>query len=50
MNIDANVVIAKYDKFIIELNRKCIMLEVENDMLKQQLELLKNKIEEKESE
>lgn len=38
MNIDVNKILVEYDKIIMELNRKVILLKVENDMLKQQLE------------
>lgn len=38
MNIDVNLVLQEYDKLILELNRKVILLKVENDQLKKQLE------------
>lgn len=38
MNIDVSLVLEEYDKLIVELNRKVILLRVENDQLKKQLD------------
>lgn len=43
MNIDVNKVLAEYDKIILELQRKVILLKVENDELKKQLDQDKGK-------
>lgn len=42
MNIDVNLVLAEYDKIILELQRKVILLKVENDQLRKQLEIRKD--------
>ena len=38
MDIDVNLILAEYDKMIMELNRKVILLKVENDKLKELLQ------------
>ena len=38
MDIDVNLILAEYDKIIMELQRNVILLKVENDQLKKLLE------------
>jgi hypothetical protein len=38
MQLDVNLIIQEYEKLLQEYQRKFILLKVENDMLKKQLE------------
>jgi hypothetical protein len=38
MQVDVNLIIQEYEKLLQEYQRKFILLKVENDMLKKQLE------------
>lgn len=38
MQVDVNLVIQEYEKLLVELQRKVILLKVENDQLKKMLE------------
>ncbi len=38
MQVDVNLILEEYDKLVLELNRKVILLKVENEMLKKEIE------------
>jgi hypothetical protein len=38
MQVDVNLIIQEYEKLLLEYQRKFILLKVENDLLKKQLE------------
>lgn len=42
MELDVNKVIAEYDRIVAEMNKRIIILKVENDMLKERLKVLEN--------